>query len=192
MQFLSFYFLGTLFLSFMGSIKFDFIKNIIFGGFLALPIPERVPASRVLKYLRVAIGIPLGFLLFWHETWFPPLGYAFHSLTGANAMSAGYMFQFVFQNLNPIDIGGLILLFILCHFASKRLNMAIPVIILMVAIMPFRACGVKQAAAAQAPPANGTPQGYFEAFHRSEAKRIVRFEKPRKGAPPFDIIVLHI
>ena len=193
MQFWSFYFLGKLFLYFMGSIRFNFLMNILFAVLLALPIPERMPAFRVLKYIRVLAAIPLCFLLFWHETWFPPLGYAFHNLTGANAMSAGYMFQFVFQNLNPVDIGGLIALFILCRFASKRFSMAIPVVLLMLVIMPFRACGVRQAVAAQAPPAaSGTPQGYFESFHRAEAKRIVRFTKPKKGAPPFDIVVLHI
>lgn len=193
-MFWSFYFLGKIFLYFMGAIRFDFVMNILFAFFLLLPVPERMPAHKGLKTLRVIAAVPAAFLLFWHETWFPPLGYAFHHLTGANAMSAGYMLQFVLENINPVMVAGLVVLFILCRFAAKRLNFntVLPVTFLMLILLLMHVFGARPAAAAQAPHGKETPGAYFDAFHRSEAKRMVRFVKPAKGAPPFDIVILHI
>lgn len=181
MQLWSFYFLGKLFLFFMGSIRFSFALNLLFACFLAVPIPERLPASRLLKFLRLLISVPAAFLLFWHDSWLPPLSYAFHSLTGVNAMSPHYMLQFVLRSVSPSVCAGLAVLFVLCVLAARRFDLAPAVIFLMLVILPFGAGGSRQA-----------PRDYFESFHRTEATRLVKFENPPQGTPDFDIVFLHI
>lgn len=186
MWFWSFYFFGEIFLGFMGAIRFDYLLNILLACFL-LPLPKRASralGARRVETLRFLIALPAAIMLLWHETWFPGPAYAFRALTGANAMSAGYMLQFVLRNLNPLIIAGLIALFVFCLLASKRYDFSYAVILLMLVLLPFKS------------PGGRAPGDYLESFHRSEAGRVAGLEKAGAGAstsaPDFDILILHI
>ena len=62
----NFYFLVKFALLWAGYLNFHPMLNLVFLAFLLVPIPQYK-----LHRIRHWIAIPLGFMLFWHDTWLP-------------------------------------------------------------------------------------------------------------------------
>lgn len=62
----NFYFLVKFGLLWAGYLNFHPLLNLVFMAFLLMPIPKYR-----LHRLRHWIAIPVGFALFWHDTWLP-------------------------------------------------------------------------------------------------------------------------
>lgn len=62
----NFYFLVKFALLWAGYLNFHPMLNLVFLAFLLVPIPREK-----LHRVRHWIAIPLGFALFWHDTWLP-------------------------------------------------------------------------------------------------------------------------
>ena len=62
----NFYFLVKFGLLWAGYLNFHPLLNLVFAAFLLMPIPRYS-----LHRLRHWIALPIGFALFWHDTWLP-------------------------------------------------------------------------------------------------------------------------
>lgn len=62
----NFYFLVKFGLLWAGYLNFHPLLNLVFAAFLLMPIPHYS-----LHRLRHWIALPIGFALFWHDTWLP-------------------------------------------------------------------------------------------------------------------------
>ena len=66
------YFIIKLILVVNGVIELNFLKNIAFIAFLLMPLK-----NRSITILRQVIAIPLALLLFYEDTYLPPIGHLF-------------------------------------------------------------------------------------------------------------------
>lgn len=62
----NFYFLVKFGLLWAGYLNFHPLLNLVFAAFLLMPLPRYS-----LHRLRHWIALPIGFALFWHDTWLP-------------------------------------------------------------------------------------------------------------------------
>lgn len=178
----SFYFLGKLYLYVRGHIKFDFILNFLFLLFLLIPIPRTLPYQRLLKSVRLTLGIVFAFLLLWHDSWFPPLLHSVRLLKETGGISVGYIATFLKDAVNFLEILVLLAMLGVVIFLQRRVTLT-PFVFILVLLVPI--AGLRQKT-------SHNLDGHIESFFSSEAKRAVRFEPPGAQAPDFDIILLHI
>lgn len=179
MAFWSFYFLGKLFLYMRGVLRFDAALNILFFLFLVLRFPKRVADSKLLKAAKLLLSGVFAFLLLWHDSWLPPLIYVFHFIAN-DAPSLEYMIKFVVQALSSWNAAALLCLLVLCILLSKKITLTPITLILMLAVLPGNLMFAK-----------ADVGHYFDAFHKVESSKLVRFDLPAK-AVDFDIVFLHV
>jgi cellulose synthase operon protein YhjU len=177
----SFYFLGKFFLYYKGYIRFDFLWNILFLLFILVPLPKGIPLYRVLKGVKSVIGIIFAFLLAWYESWLPPLLYSIRQFEQIGLPSKEYIVRFLMDSFNPWAVLVLALILAFCIIVRNRIQLT-PIVVILVLVVPLFGLGQSKKGL----------NGYLEEFYQSEAKRTVRFEKPKKTNADFDIIFLHI
>ncbi|HYQ48515.1 MAG TPA: cellulose biosynthesis protein BcsG, partial [Thermodesulfovibrionales bacterium] len=177
----SFYFLAKVYLSFRGYIRLAFLMNLVFAGFLLLPIPQKFPARRLFTGVRFTVALVIAFLILWHETWFPSLRTTIQLLSETGGISPSYIIRFLKTSVSILEVGILLLILIACILLGKRITLT-PLALAGICAVPLLAA--KGA---------GTDMGtYLEQFYRSEAKKTVHFPQPDAGRPPFDVIILNI
>ena len=181
MELWSFYFLGKLYLYFRGYIRFEFILNLLFALFLLLPLPEKLPARRVLKGVKFALTLCFAFLILWHETWFPPLLRTVRLLSETGGISSGYVVRFLRDSFSIMEAGILTLIFVACILLNRRITLT-PLVFAGIIAVPLLS------------PRGSTADinGYFENFYQSESKRVIQFTEPNPNNPDFDVIILNI
>jgi len=177
----SFYFLAKVYLSFRGYIRFAFLLNVLFAGFLLLPLPHRLPARRFFKVMRFVLGVIFAFLILWHETWFPSLKTTLQLLAETGGISPSYIIRFLKNSVSIIEAGILLMILAACILLNKRITLT-PLALAGI-------CAVPLFAAKGATSDIGT---YLEQFYRSESKRTIHFSEPDANRPDFDVIILNI
>jgi cellulose synthase operon protein YhjU len=177
----AFYFLGKAYLYYRGYIHFSFFLNLLFAVFLSLPLPAKLPAPRFFRGLRFAAALVAGFLILWHETWFPPLLRTVHLLSETGGISLAFIARFLRDSVSILEVGILALILLVSAFLNKRIILT-PLALLAIVSVPLLAAKN-----------NGSDIGaYLEQFTAAESKRVVRFDAPPEGSPDFDVIILHI
>jgi cellulose synthase operon protein YhjU len=176
----AFYFLAKTYLFFRGYIYLDFILNILFVVFLIIPIPQSFRYHKALSDFRTGIGLVLGFLLLWHDSWLPPLSETMDFIQ-TQSLPTEYIHKFLLESVNFMEVAVLGLLLGFCILVRHHLTL-IPLVLVLLLVVPLR--DLKQD--------KGEMERYLDFFYQSESRRVISFERPQSGSPPFDIILLHI
>jgi len=177
----SFYFLAKVYLSFKGYIRFAFLLNVLFAGFLLLPLPHKLPARRFFRVMRFVFGVIIASLILWHETWFPSLRTTLQLLAETGGISPSYIIRFLKNSVSIMEVIILLLILAACILLNKRITLTPLALAGMCAVLLFGAKG--------APSDIGA---YLEQFYRSESKRVIHFSEPDANRPDFDVIILNI
>ena len=123
----NFYFLVKFALLWAGYLNFHPMLNLVFLAFLLVPIPQYK-----LHRIRHWIAIPLGFMLFWHDTWLPgPEGIVSQGSQIAG-FSADYIWDLVTRFINWNMIGAFFVLLVLWLFISQWLRVTVFVSAIMI------------------------------------------------------------
>ena len=177
----NFYFLAKIYLYFQEFIRLDFIFNVLFLVFLIIPVPKGFKYYKSLNGIKVFIGIVIGFLLFWYDSWLPPLLKIGQFLKDDGLFSMEYIFLFISGFINPWELAVLVFILTVCIGVRNHISLT-PVVVVLLLIVPIREVGGSK----------GEMDKYLEGFYQSESKRVVQFEKLPSGVPEFDIVFLHI
>jgi cellulose synthase operon protein YhjU len=191
------YFITKLYLHFGHYMGFHVWLNLVFALFLLLPLPGRYAR---LKPVRLALAIPAGILLFYHDTWLPPLSRALSQSSQLEGFTFHYLLELVGRFFNPLVVAGLLLLVVFYFLARKKLR--ITSFVMVAILVPMFSTGeqppVAEAQVAAAPdnasaaPTSVNLTAQLNAFYQNESGRSVSFLPPAKTDAPFDIIFLQI
>lgn len=123
----NFYFLVKFALLWAGYLNFHPMLNLVFLAFLLVPIPQYK-----LHRIRHWIAIPLGFMLFWHDTWLPGPESIASQGSQIAGFSADYIWDLVTRFINWNMIGAFFVLLVLWLFISQWLRVTVFVSAIMV------------------------------------------------------------
>lgn len=123
----NFYFLVKFALLWAGYLNFHPLPNLVFMAFLLMPIP-----NYRLHRLRHWVAIPIGFALFWHDTWLPGPQSIMSQGSQVAGFSADYMLDLVTRFVNLQMIGALFVLLVAWLFLSQWVRVTVFVVAIMV------------------------------------------------------------
>jgi cellulose synthase operon protein YhjU len=123
----NFYFLVKFALLWAGYLNFHPLPNLVFMAFLLMPIP-----NYRLHRLRHWVAIPVGFGLFWHDTWLPGPQSIMSQGSQVAGFSADYMLDLVTRFVNLQMIGALFVLLIAWLFLSQWVRVTVFVVAIMI------------------------------------------------------------
>jgi cellulose synthase operon protein YhjU len=176
----AYYFLAKLYLYFETYIDLDFILNLLFAVFLIIPIPQQFKFRKVIVTTRGMLGMVLGVILLWHDSWLPPVSQTAEFIQSQHLPMAD-IYGFVLTSLNWEELAVLGFLFIFCILVHDRISLA-PLTIVLLMLVPLWSLGKDLC----------ETNLYLDLFYQSESRRVVHFERPKQTDPSFDIILLHI
>ncbi|MCW8398254.1 cellulose biosynthesis protein BcsG [Legionella sp. PATHC038] len=110
----NYYFLVKFALLWAGYLNFHPFINLVFLAFLLFPLP-----SNFLHRCRNWIAIPIGFVVFYHDTWLPGISTITGQGTNLFAFSSGYLLELVNRFLNWELIGMAFVLLVAYLFLSQ-------------------------------------------------------------------------
>jgi len=123
----NFYFLLKFGLLWAGYLNFHPLLNLVFMAFLLMPLP-RVGLHR----LRHWIALPIGFGLFWHDTWLPGPESILSQGSQVAGFSADYLLDLVTRFINWQIIGGVFVLLVAWLFLSQWIRVTVFVVAIMI------------------------------------------------------------
>ncbi len=123
----NFYFLVKFGLLWAGYLNFHPLLNLVFMAFLLMPLP-----NVKLHRLRHWIAIPIGFGLFWHDTWLPGLESMMSQGSQVAGFSANYLMDLVIRFINWQMIGAIFVLLIAWLFLSQWIRVTVFVVAIMI------------------------------------------------------------
>lgn len=114
------YFLVKFALLWAGYLNFHPMLNLVFLAFLLVPIPREK-----LHRIRHWIAIPLGFALFWHDTWLPGPETLLSQGSQIAGFSASYIWDLIVRFINWSMVGAFFVLLVLWLFISQWLRVTV-------------------------------------------------------------------
>ncbi|HGH3372912.1 cellulose biosynthesis protein BcsG [Kluyvera intermedia] len=123
----NFYFLVKFGLLWAGYLNFHAMMNLVFMAFLLFPLPN----SRLHRW-RQWIAIPVGFALFWHDTWLPGPESIMSQGSQVAGFSADYLWDLVTRFINWQMIGAFFVLLVAWLFLNQWLRLTVFVVIAMI------------------------------------------------------------
>ncbi|MDU6389149.1 MULTISPECIES: cellulose biosynthesis protein BcsG [unclassified Pantoea] len=196
----NFYFLLKFGLLWYGYLNFHALSNLVFLAWLLFPLP-----SPRLHRLRSWISIPIGFGLFWHDTWLPGLESILSQGDQLAGFSGAYLLDLVNRFINWQMVGAAFALLVLYLFVSQWIRVTVLVSLMLIwlnvltiagpalSLLPTKAAtpevvlnqtpaaGQSPAAAApdgldqSAPPTSANLTAWLNRFYDSERKRVTHF-----------------
>lgn len=195
------YFVTKLILFFGHYMGFHVFTNLAFALFLFVPIQQ----TR-LKILRLALAVPIGVALFYHDTWFPPFSGLISQVPQLQAFDSVYLMELLGRFINFPVVAALAVLYVAYFFARKKFS-ASPLVLLAM-LLPLLPITMQPSAVnAITPPSSSPPSAdnqasgpatdenltaSLQSFYKYETARTTTFVPPGKADVPFDIIFLHI
>ncbi|HBR1375839.1 TPA: cellulose biosynthesis protein BcsG [Klebsiella pneumoniae] len=130
----NFYFLVKFALLWAGYLNFHPMLNLVFLAFLLAPIPREK-----LHRIRHWIAIPLGFALFWHDTWLPGPESIFSQGSQIAGFSASYIWDLIVRFINWSMVGAFFVLLVLWLFISQwlRVTVFVSAMVVWLAVSPL-------------------------------------------------------
>ena len=160
----NFYFIVKTCLHFTGYMHAGFLLNLLLLLTVVITIHDYWPRAELIRRLRLAVALPLSLALFYSETWLPPVGTVYRFFADpATRPSAGYVWQFFLNSLNPWMIGGAALILAVLWLADKRL--------IRLSALNFILLGAIAANNLNSPSVDNSVR-----FFETEAKRVVRLD----------------
>ncbi len=183
----NFYFLVKFGLLWAGYLNFHPLLNLVFMAFLLMPIPKYR-----LHRLRHWIAIPVGFALFWHDTWLPGPQSIMSQGTQVAEFSSGYLLDLIARFINWQMIGAIFVLLVAWLFLSQWIRVTVFVVAIMVWLNVLTLTGpVFTLWPAGQPTAN--LNAWLNTFYAAEEKRKTTFPAQLPpDAQPFDLLVINI
>ena len=121
------YFLVKFGLLWAGYLNFHPMLNLVFMAFLLFPLPN----DRLHRW-RQWLAIPLGFALFWHDTWLPGPESIMSQGSQIAGFSADYMWDLVTRFINWQMVGAFFVLVVAWMFLNQWIRITVFVVIAMV------------------------------------------------------------
>ncbi len=213
----NYYFLLKFALLWFGYLNFHALSNLVFLAWLLLPIPS-------LRWHRVRhwVSLPIGFALFWHDTWLPGFASLMSQGDQLAGFSAAYLLDLLNRFINWQMIGAAFVLLVIYLFIAQWIRVTVMVSLLLLwinvvniagpsfSLLPGKAATPEavlnkttpanhEAATSanvldqSAPPTSANLTAYLNAFYQQEKQRVTAF--PDTLAPdsvPFDVLVINI
>jgi len=212
----NFYFLVKFGLLWAGYLNFHAMLNLVFMAFLLLPLP-----NRKIHLWRHWIAIPIGFALFWHDTWLPGPD----SIMSQGSQLAGFSFDYVMdlvtRFINWQMLGAFFVLLVAWLFLSQWIRVTVFVVGVMVWLNAIMLVGpdfslipggqatdtvtTSDAASADAksvagdmtaqtaPPTSANLSAWLSSFYAAEDQRKTTFPNALpEDAQPFELLVINI
>lgn len=110
----NFYFILKFALLYYGYLNFHPLQNLIFLALLLFPLP-----SEFLHKIRNWIAVPIGFGLFYHDTWLPGIYSIITEGSGVLGFSGSYILELLNRFINWNMIGVAIVLYVAYNFLSQ-------------------------------------------------------------------------
>ncbi|VYU09406.1 cellulose biosynthesis protein BcsG [Metakosakonia massiliensis] len=123
----NFYFLVKFALLWAGYLNFHPLLNLVFMAFLLMPLPRMA-----LHRLRHWVAIPIGFALFWHDTWLPGPQSIISQGGEVAGFSADYLLDLTLRFINWQMLGALFVMFIAWLFLSQWVRVTVFVVAIMI------------------------------------------------------------
>jgi len=207
------YFLIKFALLWYGYLNFHALSNLVFLAWLLLPLP-----SYRLHRLRHWLSLPIGFALFWHDTWLPGLNSIMSQGSQVAGFSPAYLLDLTARFINWQMIGAGFVLLVIYLFVSQWIRVTVLVSLALIwlnvltiagpsmSLLPEKAA-TPQVALTNKPAASSVPEGldqsapptsanltaWLNRFYDSERKRVTHFpEALPADSQPFDILVINI
>ena len=121
------YFLVKCGLLWAGYLNFHPMMNLVFMAFLIFPLPN----SRLHRW-RNWIAIPLGFALFWHDTWLPGPESIMSQGSQIAGFSADYIWDLVTRFINWQMVGAFFVLVVAWLFLNQWIRITVFVVAAMI------------------------------------------------------------
>ncbi len=182
----SFYFLAKALLFFAGYFRFDAWLNLLFLAFTLLPLPLAWSRIRSVQILRQLVNGVAATLLLWHDAWLPPFSRVVRFLIDPSlAPMPSFLWELLLSLVASVDLGMLALaaVVLIACILAQRVHAAVRLVpALAIALASIASLQQDRAPVAQR----------VDAFIAEESARTVAFTSLAQGAPPFDIILLHV
>ncbi|WP_297122589.1 cellulose biosynthesis protein BcsG [uncultured Enterobacter sp.] len=123
----NFYFLVKFGLLWAGYLNFHPLANLVFMAFLLMPIP-----SLRLHRIRHWVAIPIGFALFWHDTWLPGPESIMSQGSQVAGFSADYILDLTQRFINWQMIGAVFVLLVAWLFLAQWVRVTVFVVAILV------------------------------------------------------------
>ncbi len=171
-------------LFFAGYLRFDALWNLAFLGLILAPMPKPVRIRRGLRALRQLLIAASAALLFWHDSWLPPISRAIEFLSDPTTVpSLRYLVEFLGRYLDWMTAMALVALLAVSFLVRRSRSV-------MAAVLTVTGFAVAAASATSLRQADVPVAENVKRFRVTESARTVQFQGPR--APAFDVILLHV
>ncbi|MFI8416122.1 cellulose biosynthesis protein BcsG [Serratia sp. NPDC078593] len=209
------YFLAKFALLWFGYLNFHPLANLVFMAFLLMPIP-----SLRLHRWRHWIAIPIGFALFYHDTWLPGINSILSQGSQLTGFSAEYLLELLNRFINWQMLGAAFVILVAYLFLAQWVRVTAFTVAALVWLNVLAVSGPAfsllpsanttapaeptpapqpgNAAsgalpATDAPPTNANLTAYLNQFYQQEKNRITAFPAALPAdAQPFDLLVINI
>ncbi len=209
----NFYFLIKFGLLWYGYLNFHALSNLVFLAWLLFPLP-----SRRLHRVRHWVSLPIGFALFWHDTWLPGLESIMSQGSQVAGFSSAYLLDLLERFINWQMIGAGFVLLVIYMFVAQWIRVTVLVSLMLIwlnvltiagpamNLLPTKAATPEVAlnnppAATKAPegldqsapPTSANLTSWLNRFYDSERQRATHFPDALPAdSQPFDILVINI
>jgi Protein of unknown function (DUF3260). len=196
-----------------GYLNFHALSNLVFLAWLLFPLP-----SARLHRLRQWVSLPIGFALFWHDTWLPGLNSLLSQGSQVAGFSPAYLLDLLQRFINWEMIGAAFVLLVIYLFVAQWIRVTVLVSLALiwlnvltlagpaVSLLPGKAAAppvalndkpaASPAAAGldqSAPPTSANLTAWLNRFYDSERQRVTHFPDALPAdSQPFDILVINI
>ena len=212
----NFYFLIKFALLWFGYLNFHALTNLVFLAWLLFPLP-----SMRLHRLRHWISLPIGFALFWHDTWLPGLESILSQGSQVAGFSGAYLLDLFNRFINWQMVGAAFVMLVLYLFLAQWVRITVLVTLMLIwinviniagpaiSLLPTKsatpevvlnsktpannAAADKNAPDESAPPTSANLTAYLNRFYQTEKQRVTQF--PATLSPdsqPFDVLIINI
>jgi len=198
------YFTAKLVLHAFGAIGFHALPNLALLLFVAIPIRRCG-----LRRLREAAALLLAGVLLYHDAWLPPLRRLLERADHVERFTPSFMLEFVARFLDPRLLALVVGLGLLYRLLSAHARLAGHLVFATLAALavqdvagrlsePLLRLGIAPTQAREGAPRMHDLPGpreldqALDAFHQREQRRRIVLRPQPPGAPPFDILFLHL
>lgn len=196
------YFIIKLILFVNGVIEFNFLRNLAFIAFLLIPTP-----NRILSVLQQMIAIPIGFYLFYDDSYLPPISRALAQTEQLSKFDLSYLFElltrFVSFNFVLMLFITTVFYFMFCRILRINVLVVCAIVYLQITnsnlLLPRINKTVENVAAAEKNTTEASKStlieqlnNYKNDFFRKQADLKITLNKDLAVRNEFDVLVLNI
>lgn len=174
-----YYFIAKLGLFGMGLIDFHALENLLFAGFILLP---------VLRRTKLFVVPVLAAVMLYYDSWLPPISRLFAQASELSSFSLPYLFELAGRFFSWHAVGFILVCSAAYWVVSRWIRMSVLVLAGMAVIALVQGYSLISTSNQEKPDMNA----YLNDFFAKEAQRSVSFTTPQPDATPFDVIFIHV